>query len=428
MNIPEAFTSYTRRLMGDELYSLLEQGLSSPPPVSIRLNPFKTSHLELTVTHEPIGWCADGVYLNDRPNFTFDPWLHGGLYYVQEASSMFVAHILKYLTPTPVRMLDLCAAPGGKSTCAMASLPHGSVLFSNEPMKNRAQILSENIQKFGHPDIYVTNNYARDYQKSRLLFDIILTDVPCSGEGMFRKDEGAINEWSPDNVEKCSHLQREIVKDIWPCLKDGGYLIYSTCTFNAHENEENANWIAQELGAEFITIPILPEWNITGSLTDDHPMYRFIPGKTKGEGLFMAILRKKEKSGDSSLSADRQQLPPLKDKDLRQLHILSHGVNPPTKKGKDLIPDPSAALSILKEASAAYPTVNVDYPTAIAYLRHEAISLPQDTPRGIVTVAYQDIPLGFAKNIGNRANNLFPQEWKIKSSHLQPLSPILKLK
>ncbi len=323
-------------------------------------------------------------------------------------------------------MLDLCAAPGGKSTCAMSALPAGSVLFSNEPMKVRAQILSENIQKFGHPDICVTNNYARDYQKTKLKFDVILTDVPCSGEGMFRKDEGAIEEWGPANVEKCAQLQREIVRDIWPCLNDGGYLIYSTCTFNAHENEENANWIAQELGANFVSIPIKPEWNITGSLTDDHPMYRFIPGKTRGEGLFMAVLRKQGATKETA-SAPNKPLTTWKEKDLKGLHVLTHGINAPQQKGKDLIPDISMALSILPDKDN-YAAVDVDYPTAIAYLRHEAVTLPPQTPRGIVLITYQRQALGFAKNIGNRANNLFPQEWKIKSSHLQPLIPILKIK
>ena len=214
MKFPEAFTSYTRRLMGDELFACLEQGLAAQPPVSLRLNPFKTAGMEPAAAHEPIGWCDEGFYLSDRPSFTFDPFFHAGLYYVQEASSMFVAHVVRQLAPSPVHMLDLCAAPGGKTTCAMGALPSGSVLFCNEPVKLRARILCENVLKFGHPDIYVTNNHARDYQKTRLKFDLILADVPCSGEGMFRKDEGAIEEWSPANVAKCAQLQREIVRDI----------------------------------------------------------------------------------------------------------------------------------------------------------------------------------------------------------------------
>ena len=339
---------------------------------------------------------------------------------------MFVAHVVRQLAPSPVHMLDLCAAPGGKTTCAMGALPSGSVLFSNEPVKLRARILCENVLKFGHPDIYVTNNHARDYQKTRLKFDLILADVPCSGEGMFRKDEGAIEEWSPANVAKCAQLQREIVRDIWPCLNDGGHLIYSTCTFNAHEDEENANWIAQELGADLVTIPTKPEWNITGSLTDGHPMYRFIPGKTRGEGLFMAVLRKRGAADTLPRPSDKP-LAAWKEKDMKGLRVLAHGVNAPQQKGKDLIPDISEALSILPH-KGRYATVDVDYPAAIAYLRREAITLPPQTPRGIVLVTFHGQALGFAKNLGNRANNLFPQEWKIKSSHQPPFAPILKIK
>lgn len=206
-------------------------------------------------------------------------------------------------------MLDLCAAPGGKSTAVRAALPEGSLLFSNEPMRTRSQILAENVQKFGHPDMIVTNNYPRDYKKSKLQFDVILTDVPCSGEGMFRKDEGAIGEWSTQNVNNCWQLQREIVSDIWNCLKPGGILIYSTCTFNAHEDEENVNWICEELGAEVMALEGIEDaWNITRNLTGtDFPVYRFIPGVSRGEGLFMAILKKEgEWEAGSSAKENRK--------------------------------------------------------------------------------------------------------------------------
>lgn len=247
--LPEDFIQYTQELMGDELFQQLKQGITEgEAPTSIRLNPFKCKEGE-DAAGEPIPWCpSTGRYLSTRPNFTFDPWLHAGKYYVQEASSMFVDLVIRQLVHEPVMMLDLCAAPGGKSTAVRAALPEGSLLFSNEPMRTRSQILAENIQKFGHPDMIVTNSYPRDYKKSKLQFDVILTDVPCSGEGMFRKDDGAISEWSLQNVDNCWHLQREIVSDIWNCLKPGGLLIYSTCTFNAHEDEENIAWICEELG------------------------------------------------------------------------------------------------------------------------------------------------------------------------------------
>ena len=290
--LPEDFRTYTQALMGEKLYQRLEHAiLEEEAPTSIRINPFKCKDAD----GEPIPWCPEnGRYLSTRPGFTFDPLLHAGLYYVQEASSMFVDMAIRQYVKEPVMMLDLCAAPGGKSTAVRAALPEGSLLFSNEPMRTRSQILAENVQKFGHPDMIVTNNYPRDYKKSKLQFDVILTDVPCSGEGMFRKDEGAIGEWSTQNVNNCWQLQREIVSDIWNCLKPGGILIYSTCTFNAHEDEENVEWICEELGTEVMALEGVEDaWNITSNLTGtDFPVYRFIPGVSRGEGLFMAILKK----------------------------------------------------------------------------------------------------------------------------------------
>lgn len=474
--LPEDFEAYTRALMGEELYAVFEKGMSQEPPTSIRLNPFKTAACTDIVASlvqrgeaQPIGWCTEGCHLASRPNFTFDPHLHTGAYYVQEASSMFVTHILRQLVTHPALMLDLCAAPGGKTTAARTALPQGSVLFSNEPMKLRASILTENVQKFGHPDMVVTNNFPKDYNKSGLIFDVILVDVPCSGEGMFRKDESAISEWSTQNVEKCWQLQRSIIEDIWPCLAEGGLLIYSTCTFNAHENEENVNWIAHTLGADLVAINAPAEWNIAGSLVDQGPMYRFIPGKTQGEGLFVAVLRKHgeatnaldhwaaptDKENRKRRSARSVSKTPAVPNDLaaqwldgnfvttehkdalvaipsawhalydmarKSLHILHAGVGLGTRKGKDIVPDASLALSVCRK-SGAFEQIELDYDTAIQYLRKEAITLPANSPRGFVTVGYGGQPLGFVKNIGNRANNLYPQEWKIKSTHL-PAQPV----
>lgn len=411
--------------MGEELYSTLISGLADTPPVSIRLNPFKVAKdayledeeqlngLQLT----PVPWTKDGYLLSERPSFTLDPLFHAGAYYVQEASSMFLDFIIRQLVMEPVTMLDLCAAPGGKTTCAMAALPEGSILYSNEPIRTRANILAENVMKFGHPDIIVTNNYAKDYAKAKKTFDVILTDVPCSGEGMFRKDPNAINEWSTSNVDSCWKLQRSIVEGIWQCLKPGGILIYSTCTFNAHEDEENVQWIIDNLGADPIALEgVKEEWNITGALKGNLPVYRFIPGKTKGEGLFMAVMRKKGETtqGSTPTLLKKDGKITLKDKGLK---VMTHGINPPTQKGKKTIPDISLALSINQKENN-YPHVDVDRQTAINYLRREAITLPADTPRGIVTITYEGLGLGFANNIGNRANNLYPQEWRIKTTHI----------
>ena len=419
MNLPKDFTEYTRRLMGEELYATFEKGMQEEVPVSIRLNPFKLDAARVSVKDKEtdIPWCHNAMYLKSRPNFTFDPMLHAGVYYVQEASSMFVDHVLREVIKKPVRMLDLCAAPGGKTTCAYAALPAGSLLFSNEPIRQRANILNENVLKFGVPDIIVTNNYACDYQQSKLQFDVILTDVPCSGEGMFRKDAGAIDDWSMKKVEECARLQREIVSDIWPCLKPGGVLIYSTCTFNAHEDEENVAWISEELGADFIEIPTEKAWSITGSLIDKSPVYRFIPGKTRGEGIFLAVLRKHGEPADMNEEKRLKEIKAIHEKALKKLHVLSHGPLSDTIKGKQAIPDHSKALSATADLKT-YPHVEVDYQQAIAYLRTEAITLKADAPRGIVLLTYRDYPIGFAKNLGNRANNLYPQAWKIKSSHI----------
>ena len=402
--------------MGEGLYSKLISGLAATPPVSIRLNPFKVAKdayledeeqlngLQLT----PVPWAKDGYLLSERPSFTLDPLFHAGAYYVQEASSMFLDFIIRQLVKEPVTMLDLCAAPGGKTTCAMAALPEGSILYSNEPIRTRANILAENVMKFGHPDIIVTNNYAKDYAKAKKTFDVILTDVPCSGEGMFRKDPNAINEWSTSNVDSCWKLQRSIVEDIWQCLKPGGILIYSTCTFNAHEDEENVQWIIDNLGADPIALEgVKEEWNITGALKGNLPVYRFIPGKTKGEGLFMAVMRKKGEptQGSTPTTLKKEGKISMKEKGLK---VMTHGINPPTQKGKKTIPDISLALSINQKEND-YPHVDVDRQTAINYLRREAITLPADTPRGIVTITYKGLGLGFANNIGNRANNLYPQ-------------------
>ena len=309
MQLPEEYKVRTRQLLGPERFEQYMQAFQEEAPVSIRLNPAKTAGTSVA-GGERVPWCRNGYYLSGRPNFTFDPLLHAGCYYVQEASSMFLDEVLRQWLPSlcaatkqqptgnssmaPLLALDLCAAPGGKSTLLRSALPEGSTLFSNEPNPKRASILAENIAKWDWPGCLVTNNYPRDYRKSKLLFDVVLCDVPCSGEGMFRKDEATIGEWSSANVEKCRQLQRDIVSDAWQCLREGGLMIYSTCTLNTQENEENILWMQQELGAEVLPVKTQTDWHITGSLLPGFtsPVYRFIPGLTRGEGLFMAVMRK----------------------------------------------------------------------------------------------------------------------------------------
>ena len=394
MQLPEDFIRETKQLMGAERFSRYMEAFDDEAPVSIRLNP--QTLRDGSCAFERVPWCKEGFYLEGRPQFTFDPLFHAGCYYVQEAASMFITHVLRQLVHEPVEGLDMCAAPGGKSTAMLSVLPEGSTLVSNEPIPTRAQILLENITKWGAKNCIVTNNYPRDFKKAKAKFDLILCDVPCSGEGMFRKDPATIGEWSLQNVEKCWRLQREIVADAWECLNPGGILIYSTCTFNTKENEENVRWIMEEYDAEPITIPTEPSWGITGSLLEgfDAPVYRFIPGITRSEGLFVCVLRK---SGEWKVESGKR--------------ILKNKLSSPLKE-----------LSAAEQFSFLFPPssfhIDLSYAEALKYLRGEALVLPPDTPRGLITVTYKGVSLGPVKNIGNRANNLYPKPWRIKTTHL----------
>ena len=257
-------------VLGKEEYDLLAEALAEDAPTSIRRNKKKTlspnlksqtSNLKSQTSNlkpqtSPVPWCEEGFYLSERPSFTLDPLFHAGCYYVQEASSMFLSHVLREYVKEPVVALDLCAAPGGKSTLALSELPEGSMLIANEVVRQRANILAENIIKWGNPSCIVTNNYAEDFQAFGDTFDLIICDAPCSGEGMFRKDPDSIGEWSLANVETCWKRQRDIVRDIWHTLKEGGIFIYSTCTYNPLEDEENVAWIAKTLGAEVLSFSI----------------------------------------------------------------------------------------------------------------------------------------------------------------------------
>ena len=401
-HLPDDFVRATRELMGEERFNRYMAACSEEPPVSIRLNPHKClvpPHAELTESEVP--WCRHAYYLNHRPNFTFDPLLHAGCYYVQEAASMFLDTVLSQQLPNrPLALLDLCAAPGGKSTLACSALPQGSMLMANEPVRSRAAILLENITKWGCSSCIVTNNYPRDYSRSRLSFDVIICDVPCSGEGMFRKDPATMSQWSRQNVEKCWQLQRTIVSDAWQCLQPGGLLVYSTCTFNAEENEENIRWLLNTFDASPVPIDISKEWGITGSLLPGFqaPVYRFIPGITRGEGLFMAAVRK---SGTASGHA------------CQSLQSLWQGGAEAfaRKTGLNVMQQP------LLHADA--PRVELSLQQAIAYLRRESLVLPPHTPKALIEVCYQGHALGMVKNIGPRANNLYPKEWRIKSTHIK---------
>lgn len=451
MALPQEFINILPAAERDALLLALE----TEPEVSIRFNS-KSAHAQNLVLESldcradgRVQWMDQAVYLDHRPQFTMDPLLHQGCYYVQEASSMFLAQALNKCVNGPVRALDLCAAPGGKSTLLAQLLPEGSLLVSNEIQRSRAQILAENMVKWGRPGVVVTCNSPKQIGESSLMFDLIAVDAPCSGEGMFRKDEVAVREWSLKNVEMCAARQREIIEDIWPALKAGGYLIYSTCTFNRQEDEDNVRWIMDRFRAQAIDLDPDPQWNIAGSLTDDNiPVYHFMQHRTRGEGFFLCLLRKPEGAAASlkgrPFRGDGSKVPAeckswlkpeggyefyiknesvyalpsdLKD-DMwqagQELYALVQGIEVAVMKGRDWVP--AHALAMISALNRdAFCSVEVTRQQALAYLHCDAVRL-DDAPRGIVLLTYKDIPLGFAKNIGNRANNMYPQEWRIRNS------------
>lgn len=454
--LPDAFIRRTADLLGQDRSKALCEALNGETPVSVRLNPTK-SHDGLFANAEQVPWCTHGRYLESRPAFTADPLLHAGCYYVQEAASMFVEQAFKTIDETPTRVLDLCAAPGGKSTLWRSLLPDGCLLVANEPVRQRAMVLAENLTKWGHPDVVVTQSYPADFAPLGGLFDIVAADVPCSGEGMFRKDEGARDEWSVEAVAQCAARQRQIVRDVWPALRQGGWLVYSTCTFNREENEDNIDYICRELGAECVPVAFDATWAIDGDQTGRGlPVCHFLPDRAKGEGFFLALLRKtaetdlprrvkdRRRSGKDTPPAGVRQVTPWL-KDSRQYKILQRpdgglyavrealaevigriqacanviqaGVDLAEPKGNKLVPAHAIALSTAL-SDEAFPRTDLDRTQALAYLRREALVLSPDTPRGYVVACHEGHPLGFVNNLGARANNAYPAEWRIRSRHL----------
>ena len=459
MELHQLFIDEIRSYNLEDMSGLIDS-LSTAPKVSVRANRFKGVATPNGV--DRVNWCTEGWYLPQRLPFTFDPSMHQGLYYVQDASSMIISHIIKCLTNgenSPLRYLDACAAPGGKTTAAIDSLPNGSLVVANEYVPTRAEALAENIIKWGYPSVISQGDTAR-LKKLKGFFDIIAADVPCSGEGMFRKDAEAVAQWTPTLVAECVARQREIVENLWSALRPGGYFIYSTCTFNRLENEEMVDYI-KELGASTIEIEMPNSWNIVKGINTDNHCYRFMPHKVEGEGLFVAVLRKdddgempsqryaKNKKNTKEKISNIDQLKSrlinssefeatlVKDKVvmfpkiwsnelsvlLSQLNVIHFGVNVAIVKGKDYIPTQSLAMSQYLNREE-FVNFEVDYYTAISYLRREAIVI-DDAPRGYVLLTYKNKPLGFVKNLGNRANNLYPQEWRILSTHIPSEIPVV---
>lgn len=450
-NFPPHFLEDLNAETGFDSANFIDAHLHQPAPTSIRINPFKPADLK---TDSQIPWCAEGFYLNERPSFTFDPLFHAGAYYVQEASSMFIGHILNTIRPNKedaIKVLDLCAAPGGKTTLLNSALNSIDLLVANEIIKTRVPILSDNLNRWGTTNTIVTNNDPRDFNSIHSFFDVVLVDAPCSGSGMFRKDPAAMNEWSEGNVNLCHQRQERILADIYPTFKEDGYLIYSTCSYSHQENEDILDWLCTEFGLESIRIPINNDWGIveTESPVKKAWGYRFYPGKVKGEGLFAACLRKKESSGGvSNYKNNGQQKLPAKEMDLikryinnaddfyffkvnedwlainrehkeslnilhRHLYIKKSGVRIGKLAGNDLIPDHELALSLAINKEMVLSTA-LTKEQAIRYLRRDNIDITV-TGKGWSLMTYQGLALGWAKLLPNRINNYYPKEIRIMS-------------
>jgi 16S rRNA C967 or C1407 C5-methylase (RsmB/RsmF family)/NOL1/NOP2/fmu family ribosome biogenesis protein len=423
---------------------------------SIRINPRKTREpgisASLSTVYRQLSavpWCQHGYYLSQRPSFILDPFIHAGAYYVQEASSMFLWHILESVTDKQQHqlVLDLCAAPGGKSTL-LSSFFRDGLIVSNEVIRSRANILQENITKWGDENVVVTNNDSRDFKKLEGFFDVIVTDVPCSGSGLFRKDPAAMEEWSPDNVNLCCQRQQRILADIIPCLKENGILIYSTCSYSKEEDEDILDWIVDEFKLEPLKVNIPVEWNIVESASPANAAtgYRFFPDKLEGEGFFIAAFRqlndtagRKHKPADIPVASKKEKelLEELTDIDqsytvfkhgdrfnifpavfihtlevlMNNLYIKQAGISAGSFKGKSFVPEHALALSNIK---TGFPAVELDKESALSYLRKQDMQIT--APQGWCLVTYEGLGLGWIKSLPNRTNNYYPPEWRILKS------------
>lgn len=426
----------------DSLLSALEE----PSPVSIRLNPSKWDRPPLN--SEAVPWCGNGFYLLYRPTYTLDPLFHSGCYYPQEASGMFLEQaFLQSAGPADnLRVLDLCASPGGKSTHLSALIGPSGLLVSNEVIRARALVLSETLTKWGSGNVMVTQNDPSVIGRMKGFFDIILVDAPCSGEGMFRS-RAVVEEWSVDNTIHCSVRQKRILDDIWPALKGDGILIYSTCTFNPGENEKNIRWLLDHNKAECLRMDVRSYQGITEIDYQGIYGYGFYPDKLKGEGLFMAVVRKtstehgphyrsqvisdfKPSKTDISIASEWTDFPP--DRILRRgeeilagpslpedyfylfrnLKVVKSGTRIAVRKKNDYIPSFELAFSSTLKKDA-FPQKEVDLAGAISYLRRDTLNFKLDTEYWNI-LTYKDVNLGFVNNLGKRMNNYFPVEWRIR--------------
>lgn len=439
---------------GFDAEAFAEVHASGEQVTSIRINPLKCTAEEIQFNKSPIPWSSNGFYLDERPSFTLDPLLHAGCYYVQEASSMFLEQALKQtvdLTKT-VKVLDLCAAPGGKSTLIQSLITPDSLLVSNDVIKSRSAILQENITKWGGVNVVVTSNDPKDFVRLENFFDVIVIDAPCSGSGLFRRDPSAIEEWSLANVELCSQRQQRIVADALPALKKDGILIYCTCSFSVEEDEEVIDWLCENFSVSRCDeLNIDKDWNIVSSLTKKYnvPCYRFYPDKLKGEGFFLSCLRKtdgqEEASYRSKLKTEKlsktdqqavtewiepgtplhlfrhkddviavpqgfEQLIPLLQE---RLYLRQAGITIGKMARNELIPDHALATGTI--VNKAITRISLNLADALQYLRKAEV-IPVTTHRGWALIEYEGHNLGWVKLLQNRINNYYPKEWRILKS------------
>jgi len=448
---PEAFLSIHES--GDQL-------------VSVHMNPgkllFSGQNWHDTITDPPFGisqkvpWAADAYYLSSRPSFTHDPLFHAGCYYVQEASGMFLAFAMKQIVDLSqkLQVLDLCAAPGGKSTLIQSLISPESLLVSNEVIKTRVPVLYQNITKWGRANGIVSNNDPSHFKQTPGFFDIVVIDAPCSGSGLFRKDPEAAEGWSPDLVKLCSQRQQRILTDAWDCLKEEGFLIYSTCSYSKEENEDILDSVFQQHQCESILLSPDPEWNIVETISDQAGAhgYRFYPDRIQGEGFFLSVIQKKQaataqgtkliprhksnrNSAPISKSAAQQIKTWVEDDSLQylaigesihampieilpafemlkgSLYLKKAGVRIGKEGENEWIPDHEMALAdFLKDD---IPVIRVEKTDALRFLRGEPFDFEKKS-RGWRLVSYLDQHVGWVKLLDNRMNNYYPKSWRIR--------------
>jgi len=445
LTLPDSFKKNILSLFPEEAGYFFD-ALSNPPIASIRQN---LSKLKANIKLEdPVEWCPHATYLAQRFPFIEDPLWHAGAYYVQESSSMFLHHVIKQLPldKPKLNVLDLCAAPGGKSTLLLDALPPHAFLVTNEIIKSRVSVLQENLVRWGQANVAVTNNDPKNFQKLGAFFDLIVIDAPCSGEGLWRRDKDAMKEWSQENVEICEARQSRILQDILPCLKPGGILVYSTCTFNPMENEDQVSKIIKNFGLNPLPIKVPSDWPVH---VQAGFQFRFLPHKVKGEGLFMAVLQKPDEIGVGKPSMKRAGLNFVPKKMLPSLHawlvqpqlfdyfiendfVFAFPLNliesyEPLRsnlyvkqvgicmgkldKAGKLIPEHSLALSV--HINREIPRHELNLQESHAYLKKGTIAWNNEMPLGWCLACFKGLSLGWIKVLPNRVNNYFPAEYRI---------------